>query len=100
VSQRTREIGIRMAVGATTTSILAAVFTQGMRQVFIGLAIGIAGSEALTQVLSSQLVGVSPSDPATLAAVSFVLITVGAIGCTIPARRGMNVDPVIALRSE
>jgi predicted permease len=100
VTQRTREIGIRMAIGASTTSILAMVFTQGMLQVLIGLAAGAAASLALTQVLSSQLVGVSPADPATLAAVGLVLIATGAIGCAIPARRGMSVDPVVALRYE
>jgi putative ABC transport system permease protein len=100
VSQRTREIGVRMAIGASTRTILGMVFAQGMRQLIIGLAAGLVASFVLTQVLASQLVGVKPADPVTLVAVALVLTLAGVVGCALPARRAMKVDPVIALRYE
>jgi putative ABC transport system permease protein len=100
VSQRTQEIGIRMAVGATARDILKLVFLQGIAPLGIGLLVGLAGSLAATRVLKSELVRVSPSDPITLAIASCVLVLSAMIGCFIPARRAMRVDPVIALRHE
>ena len=100
VSQRTQEIGIRMAVGATARDVLRLVFLQGMLPLAIGLTLGLAGSMAVNRVLKSMLVQVSPSDPITLAIASAVLVLSATLGCWIPARRAMRVDPVIALRHE
>ena len=99
VNQRTQEIGVRMAMGATARSILRLVFAQGMRQVAIGLAIGLGGAFVLMRVLTSILTQTSPSDPATFAVASLAL-SPAALGCLIPARRAMSVDPVIALYRE
>jgi predicted permease len=100
LSQRTQEIGIRMAIGATARDILKLVFVQGMIPLGIGLAIGLAASLAVNRVLESMLVQISPFDPITLAVASAALIFSGALGCWIPARRAMRVDPVVALRNE
>ena len=100
VSQRTQEIGVRMAVGASARDILRLVLRQGMLPLAIGLAIGLAGSLAVNQLLKSVLVEVSPADPAALAVASAALILSAALGCLIPARRAMRVDPVVALRHE
>ncbi|HUA82834.1 MAG TPA: ABC transporter permease [Bryobacteraceae bacterium] len=100
VSQRTQEIGIRMAVGATTRDILRLVFQQGMLPLAIGLAIGLAGSVPVNRLLQAELVHISPSDPLTLIVASAALVLSAALGCLIPARRAMRVDPVIALRHE
>jgi putative ABC transport system permease protein len=100
VRQRTQEIGIRLAIGATSQDILKLVFVQGMIPLGVGLMIGLAASLAVNRVLQSMLVRVSPADPVTLVAVSAVLIFSAALGCWIPARRAMRVDPVVALRHE
>lgn len=100
VTQRTQEIGIRMAVGATTRHVLRLVLRQGMVPLAIGLTAGLATSLVVNRVLKSMLVEVSPADPATLVAASAVLITAAILGCAIPARRAMRVDPVVALRNE
>ena len=98
VTQRTQEIGVRMAVGATALDILKLVFKLGMLPLAIGLIIGLAVSFAVTRVLSSELVHVSPSDPITLGVASTVLVFSAMLGCWIPARQAMSVDPVVALR--
>lgn len=100
VSQRTQEIGIRMAIGGTPHDILKLVIRQGMLPLAIGLIIGLAASFAVNRLLTSVLVHISPADPITLVAASAVLIVAGALGCLIPARRAMRVDPVVALRNE
>ncbi len=100
VNQRTQEIGIRMAMGASTGEIRTLVLREGMLPVGIGLAIGLGASRALNLVLRSLLVGVSPSDPLTLALASAGLILCATLACMIPARRAMRVDPLIALRHE
>ena len=100
VSQRTAEIGLRMALGASGGNIRGLVFAQGMRQLGIGLVIGLAAAVALTRALGSLLVQVSPNDPATLVIVSLVLASAAVLGCLIPAQRAMSVDPVVALRHE
>ncbi len=100
VSRRTQEIGVRMAIGGTRRDILRLVYKQGMRPLAIGLGIGLAGSFAVNRVLESQLVQVSPADPLTLVVASVVLIFAAGLGCSLPARRAMRVDPVIALRHE
>jgi putative ABC transport system permease protein len=100
VSQRTREIGVRMAVGGTAGDILRLVFWQGMRRIVIGLAVGLPLAVAVTFVLRAVLVGVAPGDPLSLAGAALVLILAGLLGCAIPARRAVRVDPVVALRCD
>jgi putative ABC transport system permease protein len=100
VSQRTQELGIRMAIGASSGDILKLVLSQGMLPLGIGLVIGLTASFAVNQILKAALVNVSPSDPITLIAASAALIFAAALGCLIPALRAMRVDPVIALRHE
>jgi putative ABC transport system permease protein len=100
VSQRTQEIGIRTAMGATARDILALVMKQGMLPVSIGLLVGLPAALAVTPVLKSQLVNVSPTDPITLVVASGVLVLSATLGCWVPARRAMRVDPVVALRQE
>ena len=101
VSQRTQEIGVRMALGASSREIHGLVFSQGMLQLAIGLSIGLAGAFGVTRILRSVLVSsVSPTDPATFATATFVLALAAVLGCLIPARRAMSVDPVVALRHE
>ena len=100
VSQRTQEIGIRMAMGGTRRDIFGLVVKQGMRQVLGGFAVGLPLALVVTRGLSHELVGVSPSDPATYASVALVLGFAGLLGCAIPARRAIRVDPLAALRHE
>jgi putative ABC transport system permease protein len=100
VSRRTQEIGIRMAVGATAHDILKLVLRQGLLPLGIGLAVGLTGSFAVNRVLKDALVSVSPTDPVTLVVASAVLVLSATLGCLIPARRAMRVDPLIALRHE
>lgn len=100
VAERTREIGIRMALGASGREVLALVARQALLVVSIGLVLGLAGSFALTRVIKSALVGVTPTDPATYAAVSLALAAVAFLACLVPTRRAVTVDPTVALRYE
>jgi putative ABC transport system permease protein len=100
VSQRTREIGVRMALGGTRRDIIALVFAQGMRRIAIGLAVGLPLGFAVTFALRAALFGVAPGDPVTLAAAALVLILAGVLGCALPARRAIRVDPIVALRCD
>jgi putative ABC transport system permease protein len=100
VAQRTHEIGIRMALGATRKEVLRMVLRLGAKIAFIGVAIGLAVSIGLARLMSSLLFSVSPNDPLTLAGVAFVLIVVAMLACYIPARRATKVDPMVALRYE
>ena len=100
VSQRTREIGVRLTLGATSANILGLVFRQGVVRFAAGLLLGLGGAIATTSVLESMLVGVTPSDPLTFVSVGLVLALAGFLGCAVPARRAMRVDPVIALRRD
>ena len=89
-----------MAVGASAPDILRLIFVQGMRQLTIGLSLGLAGAFVVTRVLRTFLVQVSPADPTTLAFACSVLGLAAVMGCWIPARRAMRVDPVVALHHE
>jgi putative ABC transport system permease protein len=100
VSRRTREFGVRVALGATSGDVLRMVLGQGMGTVLIGVAIGIVGSIALTKTLSSLLFGITATDPVTFGGLTLLLIAVAMLACYIPARRATKVQPVVALRSE
>jgi putative ABC transport system permease protein len=99
VSQRSREIGIRMALGARKESVLAIVLGQGLALVLSGLFVGLLGALLLTRLLSSLLFGIRPSDPATYLAVALALLIASALACLGPARRALHVEPTVALRS-
>jgi predicted permease len=100
VSQRTAEIGIRMALGASQTDVLRQVLRQGMKLVGLGLAIGLAVALALGRLIEAQLFQTSPYDPVTLLLAPLLLAGVGFIACLVPARHATKVDPIIALRAE
>jgi putative ABC transport system permease protein len=100
VAQRTREMGIRAALGASKPSLLRLVLTRGAWLTGIGLAIGMAGAFALTRLLGNLLYNVSPRDPATMTAVALMLAVVAGLASYVPARRATKIDPMIALRYE
>ena len=100
VSRRTREIGVRVALGAGSGDVLKMILSQGLRTIFIGVAIGIAGSLVLTRTLESLLFGVTATDPPTFGGVTLLLVGAALLACYIPARRATKVDPMLALRYE
>ncbi|MGA8221316.1 MAG: ABC transporter permease [Candidatus Acidiferrales bacterium] len=99
-SQRTHEVGIRMALGAQRQDILRLALSEGMRVVAIGLASGLIGAAIVTRLFRSMLFGVAPADPVTFLSVSAILATVALLACYIPAQRATRVDPLVALREE
>ena len=100
VSQRVREIGIRIALGAQRSEILKMVLGQGLLLALLGLGIGIAGALSLKGLVKSLLFGVAPADPVTFAAVGIVLAGAALVACYLPARRAASIDPIDALRME
>jgi putative ABC transport system permease protein len=100
VNQRTHELGVRLALGATPGKVLGMVMREGMSFVLVGLSVGVAGALLLGRLMSSLLFAVAPTDPVTFLAVAAVLIAVAAVACLVPARRVTSIDPMLALRSE
>jgi predicted permease len=100
VTERRREIGIRVALGASARGIVGLVLRQGLTLALIGIAIGVAGALALARVTQSLLFGVSPTDPMTYVAVGAVILVVALLACLMPAQRAMRVDPLVAIRNE
>jgi ABC-type antimicrobial peptide transport system permease subunit len=98
VARRTNEIGVRMALGASRSTILGMVLRHGLWTAVIGIAAGIATSFLVTRAMVSLLFGLSPTDPLTFAGVSLLLIAVALVACYVPARRATKVDPMVALR--
>lgn len=99
-AQRTREIGIRMALGGSARDVTSLILRQGVRMVIIGLAIGVFAALGITRVMTRLLIGISPNDPLTYAAVALLLAAIALAACWLPARRATRVDPGIALRYE
>ena len=100
VTQRRRELGVRIALGAQPGDVLHLMMSQGMQLALIGTAVGLAGALALTRVLSTFLFGVSSTDPATIGAVVCLLLAVALVACYLPARRATRVDPIIVMRCD
>jgi len=100
VAQRTREIGIRVALGAGGTRVMQLVIVRAVIMIAIGLVLGLGGAIGLTRVLASELFEVSPTDPTTFTVVTIGVTVVAIIACLIPTRRAMSVNPIIALRYE
>jgi putative ABC transport system permease protein len=99
-SQRTHEIGIRMALGAQRTDILKLIFGQGLLIVGIGVVVGLVAASAIARLVGNFRVGVKSTDPLTYASVSIALVTVALLACYVPSHRAMRVDPMQALRHE
>lgn len=100
VSRRTREIGVRVALGAATFDVLKLILGQGLRTIAVGVVIGVIGALALTRMVETMLFGVTPTDPFTFAAVILILVAAALLACYIPARWATKVDPMVALRYE
>jgi ABC-type antimicrobial peptide transport system permease subunit len=100
VSQRTTEIGVRMALGAAPSEVFRLVIGDGLRLTAAGIVIGIAGALVVSRWLTTLLFGVKPGEPAVFAATAALLLVVAALACFIPARRATRVDPMVALRAE
>ncbi len=100
VSQRTAEIGVRVALGAQRIHVLQLILTQGAKLTLLGVAIGLAAAWGLTRLLAGLLFEVNATDPATFLSISLLLVSIALIACFLPARRALRVDPIIALRAE
>ena len=100
VSQRTREIGVRMALGATPSGMLSLILAESLQLIFFGVLFGVAAAFGLTRMLASMLYGVTSTDPLIFVSVTLLLIVIALAACLIPARRAMRIDPMVALRHE
>src|SRR5262249_2355019 len=100
VAQRTREIGIRMALGAQPSDVVELVTREGMLPALMGVVIGLGGAFVLTRFIATMLFGIQRTDPLTFAGMALLLITVALAACYVPARRAARVDPIVALRNE
>jgi ABC-type antimicrobial peptide transport system permease subunit len=100
VAQRSREIGLRIALGATAREVVTMVAVRGLMLAAAGLALGVAGGWAATRAMTSVLYGVQPTDPSTFAAVVMLLGTVAVVACLVPAARAARVDPMVVLRQD
>ncbi len=100
VTQRTHELGVRIALGARTSVILSLVIGEGLKAALTGVMLGLAGALALTRVMTHLLFEVSATDPAVFALVPTILIAVASLACCLPARRASKVDPIVALRHD
>jgi putative ABC transport system permease protein len=100
VAQRTREIGIRMALGSPSTGVFRLILGNGLKVTIAGIVIGLAAAAALTRYLATMLYAVRPTDPLTLLGTALLLIAVAMLACYLPARRATRVDPMLALRHE
>jgi putative ABC transport system permease protein len=100
VTQRTHEVGVRMALGASGSEVVRLIVGQGLRLTSVALLLGLAAALGATRLMASELYGVTPSDPVTFATVPLVLCAVAALACYLPARRASRLDPLTALRRE
>jgi putative ABC transport system permease protein len=100
IAQRTREIGVRLSLGASARDVVALVLRQGLRLVAVGVVIGLALALGAARLMSSQLVGVSPFDPAAFGTTIALVVATAALACLMPLRSAMRIDPLVAMRRE
>jgi ABC-type lipoprotein release transport system permease subunit len=100
VSQRRTEIGVRMALGATGSSVAAFILREGMKPAIAGMLVGLPAAAAICRVLKSLLFGIAPFDPVTFALAPFMLLAVAALACYLPAMRAARIDPAVTLRND